>query len=66
MSSCDLFSTLQTIGSEELVGLAYFGVVKHYGWKQVTILQLDIDLFEAVRFCTSFKHCGMHLFDDVF
>jgi len=41
--------TLQTIGSEEILGLAYSGVIKYYGWKKVTILQLDIDLFETVR-----------------
>ena len=39
----------QTIGSEENQGLADFGVIKHYGWKKVTIFQLDVDSFEIVR-----------------
>ena len=39
----------QTIGSEESQGLADFGVIKYYGWKKVTIFQLDVDSFEIVR-----------------
>jgi len=38
----------QTIGSEENQGLADFGVIKYYGWKKVTIFQLDVDSFEIV------------------
>ena len=43
-------SSLQTIGSEENQGLADFGVIQYYGWKKVTIFQLDVDSFENVRF----------------
>ena len=39
----------QTVGSEEQQGLADFGVIKYYGWKKVTIFQLDVDSFENVR-----------------
>jgi len=39
----------QTIGSEENQGFADFGVIKNYGWKRVTIFQLDVDSFENVR-----------------
>ena len=39
----------QTIGSEENQGFADFGVIKYYGWKRVTIFQLDVDSFENVR-----------------
>ena len=42
----------QTIGSEENQGLADFGVIKYYGWRSVTILQLDVDTFEKVNFIT--------------
>ena len=42
-------SSLQTIGSEENQGLADFGVMQYYGWKKVTIFQLDVDSFENVR-----------------
>jgi len=41
--------SVQTIGSEENQGLADFGVIKYYGWKKVTIFQLDVDSFEIVR-----------------
>ena len=40
---------MQTIGSEENQGLADFGVIQYYGWKKVTIFQLDVDSFEIVR-----------------
>ena len=40
----------QTIGSEENQGLADYGVIRYYGWKKVTIFQLDVDSFENVRF----------------
>ena len=39
---------MQTVGSEENQGYADFGVIKFYGWKKVTILQLDVDSFERV------------------
>ena len=42
-------SSLQTIGSEENQGLADFGVIQYYGWRKVTIFQLDVDSFENVR-----------------
>ena len=42
----------QTIGSEE--NQADFGVIKYYGWKKVTIFQLDVDLFENVRLSPGF------------
>ena len=42
-------SSLQTIGSEENQGLADFGVIQYYGWRKVTIFELDVDSFENVR-----------------
>ena len=41
--------SLQTVGSEDNQGLADFGVIQYYGWKKVTIFQLDVDSFENVR-----------------
>jgi len=50
MSSQTIFlSPHQTIGSEENQRLADFGVIKYYGWKKVTIFQLDVDSYELVR-----------------
>ena len=41
--------SLQTIGSEDNQGLADFGVIQYYGWRKVTIFELDVDSFENVR-----------------
>ena len=41
--------SLQTVGSEDNQGLADFGVIQYYGWRKVTIFQLDVDSFENVR-----------------
>ena len=52
------FTPCQTIGSEENQGLADFGVIKYYGWKKVTIFQMDVASDEIVRllFMEVFMH----------
>ena len=45
----DFLSPHQTIGSEDNQGLADFGVIQYYGWRRVTIFQLDVDTFENAR-----------------
>ena len=41
--------SLQTIRSEDNQGLADFEVIQYYGWRKVTIFELDVDSFENVR-----------------